>query len=64
MTDKPSDHQITIQPEDARAHWIKVAQCLRCLSCGSDQFQLRSFEGVACAYWRCRCCNHLWETKK
>lgn len=51
-------------PEDAREHWAAVAQCLRCTPCGSDQFSLRSFEGVDFAYWRCRRCKHIWETKR
>ncbi len=51
-------------PEDARTHWVRTAQCLRCPSCGSDQFQLRSFEGVAYAYCRCRHGGHLWETRQ
>lgn len=54
----------TTPPEDAREHWIAVAQCLRCAACGSDQFELRVFAGVQSALWRCRRCKHRWETRR
>lgn len=62
MTDTPA--QQSTDPADARKHWAAVAQCLRCTTCGSDQVHLRSFEGVDYAYWRCRRCKHIWETRR